>query len=84
VTASAPAGGEGLWRELVPQVLARLLRTYGREQIDLCEDAVQEALLAAHQQWTRQAPADPLAWLVTAARRRYVDGASHQRRFVRP
>jgi len=75
-------GGEGLWRELVPQTLARLLRTYGREQIDLCEDAVQDALLAAHRQWASEVPADPLAWLVTAARRRYVDRvrSDHRRR----
>jgi RNA polymerase sigma factor (sigma-70 family) len=79
-TVSAVA--EGLWRELVPQALARLLRAYGRGQIDLCEDAVQEALLAAHRQWTQQVPEDPLAWLVTAARRRYVDRvrSDHRRR----
>jgi RNA polymerase sigma factor, sigma-70 family len=73
VTVTPAHVDEGLWRELVPQALARLLRTYGRDQIDLCEDAVQDALVAAHQQWTVQAPEDPLAWLVTAARRRYID-----------
>ncbi len=73
---------ESLWRELVPQALARLLRFHGRDQFDLCEDAVQEALLAAHQQWAQELPADPLAWLVTAARRRYVDRvrSDHRRR----
>ena len=82
MTVAPPAVDEGLWREIVPQALARLLRTYGRDQIDLCEDAVQEALLAAHQQWAGQAPADPLAWLVTAARRRYIDlvRSDHRRR----
>lgn len=64
---------EGLPRALAPQALARLVRTYGADQFDLCEDAVQDALLAAHRQWQAGAPSDPLAWLVTAARRRYVD-----------
>ena len=36
---------EDLLRELAPQVLGALVRRYG--QFDACEDAVQEALLAA-------------------------------------
>ncbi|HJW35173.1 MAG TPA: RNA polymerase sigma factor, partial [Actinomycetes bacterium] len=36
---------EGLLRQLAPQVLGVLVRRHG--QFDLCEDAVQEALLAA-------------------------------------
>jgi predicted RNA polymerase sigma factor len=36
---------EGLLRELAPQVLGALARRHG--QFDACEDAVQEALLAA-------------------------------------
>jgi RNA polymerase sigma factor (sigma-70 family) len=64
---------EGLWRELVPQTLARLVRTYGSAQFELCEDAVQEALLDAHRRWATDPPADPQAWLVATARRRYVD-----------
>ena len=38
-------------RDLAPRTLARLLPTYGRDQFDLCEDAVQDALLDAHRQW---------------------------------
>ena len=38
---------EGLLRELAPQVLTALVRRYG--QFHLCEDASQEALLAAAQ-----------------------------------
>jgi RNA polymerase sigma factor (sigma-70 family) len=73
---------ESLWRELAPQALARLLRSYGHDQIDVCEDAVQDALLSAYRQWSDQMPADPLAWLVTAARRRYIDRvrSEHRRR----
>jgi RNA polymerase sigma factor (sigma-70 family) len=82
VTVAPAAADEGRWRELVSPVLARLLRTYGHDQLELCEDAVQEALIAAYQQWAGQPPADPLAWLVTAARRRYIDlvRSDHRRR----
>ncbi|HWO64501.1 MAG TPA: sigma-70 family RNA polymerase sigma factor, partial [Umezawaea sp.] len=72
---AAPAVGEGLWRELARQVLARLLRTYGSARFDRCEDAVQEALLHAHRQWPARFPDDPLAWLTVTARRRYADQA---------
>ncbi|MEV6207811.1 DUF6596 domain-containing protein [Kitasatospora sp. NPDC051914] len=63
---------EGLLRELAPQVLAALLRRYGT--FDTCEDAVQEALLAAAVQWPEQGvPDSPRSWLVTVASRRLVD-----------
>ncbi|CAO5227160.1 RNA polymerase sigma factor [Frankia sp. AgKG'84/4] len=72
---SAEPLGEGRWRELARQALARLLRTYGSAQFDLCEDAVQDALLQAYQQWPARSPDDPLAWLIATARRRYADRA---------
>ncbi|QIS06148.1 sigma-70 family RNA polymerase sigma factor [Nocardia brasiliensis] len=72
MSTAAPTG-EGSWRELARQALARLLRTYGSAQFDLCEDAVQEALLQAHRQWPTQFPDDPLGWLTATARRRYTD-----------
>ncbi len=60
-------------RELAPQVLGTLVRRHG--QFDACEDAVQEALLAAGLRWTDGGvPDDPRAWLVTVASRRLVDG----------
>jgi RNA polymerase sigma factor (sigma-70 family) len=63
---------EGLLRELAPRVLGALVRRYG--QFDRCEDAVQEALLAAAQQWPRDGlPSTPQAWLTTVARRRMTD-----------
>ncbi|MDT7612822.1 MAG: hypothetical protein QOF00_269, partial [Pseudonocardiales bacterium] len=40
---------DGLLRELAPQVLASVARHHGG--FDACEDAVQEALLAASVQW---------------------------------
>lgn len=63
---------EGLLRELTPQVLGALVRRYG--QFDLCEDAVQEALLAASLQWPEEGlPEHPRGWLVTVASRRLAD-----------
>ncbi|MGH3372592.1 MAG: RNA polymerase sigma factor [Nocardioidaceae bacterium] len=60
---------EDLLRQLAPQVLAALTRRHGH--FDLCEDAVQEALLAASVQWPAEGlPANPKGWLITVASRR--------------
>ena len=64
---------EGLLREFAPQVLGALVRRHG--QFDACEEAVQEALLAAALQWpTEGVPQRPRAWLLTVAGRALVDG----------
>jgi RNA polymerase sigma factor (sigma-70 family) len=64
---------EDLLRELAPQVLGTLVRRHG--QFDACEDAVQEALLAASQQWSAEGvPESPRSWVITVANRRLVDG----------
>ena len=71
---TAPAPAEDLLRELAPQVLAVLVRRYGAGQFHLCEDATQEALLAAAQQWPADGlPDNPRAWLVTVAARKLLD-----------
>jgi RNA polymerase sigma factor (sigma-70 family) len=63
---------EDLLRELAPQVLGALTRRYG--QFDACEDAVQEALLAATVQWPGDGVPDrPRAWLNRVATRTLVD-----------
>jgi len=63
---------EDLLRELAPRVLGTLVRRYG--QFDTCEDAVQEALLAATVQWPLDGVPDrPQAWLTTVAARAMVD-----------
>ncbi|HEX3874229.1 MAG TPA: sigma factor-like helix-turn-helix DNA-binding protein, partial [Solirubrobacteraceae bacterium] len=67
-----PGRVEDLLRELAPQVLGALVRRYG--SFDLCEDAVQEALLAASLQWPADGvPENPRGWLVTVAGRRLID-----------
>jgi RNA polymerase sigma factor (sigma-70 family) len=61
-----------LLRTLAPQVLAALVRRYG--DFDACEDAVQEALLAAYRQWPSSGiPDNPKAWLITTASRRRIE-----------
>ena len=63
---------EDLLRELTPRVLGALYRRYG--DFASCEDAVQEALLAAAVQWPGEGvPENPRAWLTTVATRRYLD-----------
>jgi predicted RNA polymerase sigma factor len=69
---STEPGVEGLLRELAPRALGVLARRFA--QFDACEDAVQEALIAAALQWpTAGVPDSPLAWLVTVAERRLAD-----------
>jgi RNA polymerase sigma factor (sigma-70 family) len=69
---TAPTEIERLLRELAPQVLGALVRRYG--DFDTCEDAVQEALLAAALQWPAQGtPANPRGWLTTVASRRWIE-----------
>jgi RNA polymerase sigma factor (sigma-70 family) len=70
-----------LLRALAPQVLGILVRRHGR--FDACEDAVQEALLAATVQWPAEGvPESPRAWLATVASRRLIDQlrSEHARR----
>ena len=69
---SEPPAVEDLLRDQAPQVLGALVRRYGH--FDLAEDAVQEALLAASQQWPADGwPADPRAWLIRVGSRRLTD-----------
>jgi RNA polymerase sigma factor (sigma-70 family) len=63
---------EDLLRRLAPQVLGVLVRRHG--QFDACEDAVQEALLAAAVAWPEEGiPENPRGWLITVADRRMTD-----------
>jgi len=63
---------EDLLREQAPRVLAALVRRHG--DFDACEDAVQEALLAASLQWPADGvPDNPRSWLITVASRRRIE-----------
>jgi RNA polymerase sigma factor (sigma-70 family) len=70
--AASPERCAELARPLAPEVLGRLVRRYG--SFGACEDAVQEALLAAVTQWPAAGvPDNPRAWLLTTASRRLID-----------
>jgi RNA polymerase sigma factor (sigma-70 family) len=72
MTASGANRHEQLLRTLAPEVLGALVRRYG--DWETCEDAVQEALLAAATQWPRDGlPANPKGWLITTASRRRIE-----------
>jgi RNA polymerase sigma factor (sigma-70 family) len=63
---------EHLLRELTPQVLGTVVRRF--HDFAAAEDAVQEALLAAAVQWSREGtPTNPRAWLTQVAFRRMAD-----------
>ncbi|HEX3686863.1 MAG TPA: sigma-70 family RNA polymerase sigma factor, partial [Gaiellaceae bacterium] len=63
---------EELFREEWGRTLAILARALG--DVQLAEDAVQEAFAAAVERWPREgAPANPGAWLLTTARNRAID-----------
>jgi predicted RNA polymerase sigma factor len=66
------AAVERVWRDEWGRVLALLVAQYRR--LDLAEDALADAFEAATRTWpVSGVPANPPAWLLTAARRRAVD-----------
>jgi RNA polymerase sigma factor (sigma-70 family) len=68
----ADVGVELVLRRVAPHVLSALMRRSG--DFEACEDAVQEAMLAAYASWpTDGIPQDPTAWLITVAHRRLID-----------
>src|ERR1700683_3728990 len=71
---------ESLYREEWRRVLATTVRLTG--DFDLSEEAVQDAFVAALEQWPRDgAPASPYAGLVSTARHRVVDQLRRRARF---
>ena len=63
---------ERLLRDLAPQVLGALMHKF--RDFAACEDAVQEALLAAATQWPRDCiPDNPRGWLIRVAAWRMTD-----------
>lgn len=62
---------EAVFREEHGLVLASLIRYTG--DIQLAEDALQDACIAALGAWRNGIPNNPAAWLTTAARRKAID-----------
>lgn len=69
---------DAVWRIEAPRLIAGLMRLV--HDLDAAEDLAQDALVAALEQWPRDGiPANPGAWLMTAARRRAIDGIRRDR-----
>lgn len=75
---------EQLYREHAPAISAALAKRFGPARLDLIETAVQEAFVAALEQWGDTPPDVPVAWLTTVARRRVVDALRRATWFVPP
>lgn len=65
---------EHFFRHESARLIAVLTRAFGLRYLDLVEDKVQEALLAAMQSWSRNGvPANPGGWIYRVARNRLLD-----------
>ena len=77
---SVPALVDHLFRHDAARMTATLARILGPGHIDLVEDVVQEALLAALGRWPRDGiPANPTAWLIQVAKHRALDVLRRER-----
>lgn len=71
------------FRSAAAAITAVLLRRHGTGQLDVVEDAVQDAFVAAARAWpVSGVPTVPLAWLTRVAHRRYLDRVRASRRLV--
>jgi RNA polymerase sigma-70 factor, ECF subfamily len=69
-----------LYRNESRRVLATLIRLLG--DFDLAEEALQDAVMAAMEQWPRDGmPANPRAWLVSTGRFKAIDRLRRRARF---
>ncbi|HEY6483326.1 MAG TPA: RNA polymerase sigma factor [Steroidobacteraceae bacterium] len=72
---------EQIYRRDSRRVFATLARLLGN--LDLAEDALHEAFIAAAERWPREGvPANPLAWLVSAGRFKAIDQLRRRERFT--
>src|SRR6186713_3177414 len=71
---------EVIFRREAGRLIAVLTRLLGPHNLQLAEDVVQEACVAAMQDWSaRGVPDNPPAWLLTTARRRAIDAIRRER-----
>ena len=70
-----------LYRQESRRVFSTLVRLLG--SFDAAEEALQDAFVAATEQWPSQGmPANPVAWLVSTGRFKAIDRIRRDRRFV--
>lgn len=78
---TTPSLVEHHFRHEYGRLVAALVRRVGVQHLELVEDAVQSAFMAALTAWTDQsAPADPSAWLYTVACNRLLQDLRQQSR----
>jgi RNA polymerase sigma-70 factor, ECF subfamily len=71
-----------LQREEGGRVLALLARRFG--DLDLADDAVQDAMIEANNRWPVDGiPANPAGWLMTVARRKAIDATRRAQSRIR-
>ena len=69
-----------MFRHQAGRIVAHLARVLGPAQLDLAEEAVQEAMLRALQVWPQQgAPENAAAWLFRVAQNAAIDAIRHRR-----
>ena len=72
---------ESVWRAESARIVARVTRIAG--DLGLAEDAAQDALVAALEQWPQSGvPDNPGAWLMAIAKRRAIDALRRRIRFA--
>ena len=72
---------QDLFRRDGRRVFASLVRLLG--SFDLAEEALQNAFVAASEQWPRDGvPRNPVAWLISAGRFKAIDQLRRQRRMI--
>ncbi len=75
------AGLAPIFRDEWPRLLALLVRDFG--DLDIAEDAAQEAFVEAATRWSgSNHPDKPGAWLLTVARRKAIDRARRTNNYV--
>jgi RNA polymerase sigma-70 factor, ECF subfamily len=69
---------ESVFRQESGKIIASLIRVSG--SFDLAEEAMQDAFAAAIRRWPETGiPANPAAWITSAAQRKLVDYARRER-----
>ncbi|HMS08476.1 MAG TPA: sigma factor, partial [Pyrinomonadaceae bacterium] len=62
-----------LFRQKAGQMVSLLSRIFGIDKLELIEDAVQDAMIAAMRKWPFGVPDNPSAWLIQTARNKVID-----------
>jgi RNA polymerase sigma-70 factor (ECF subfamily) len=77
---AAHAQIETIFRREAARLISVLTRIFGPHNLQLAEDVVQEAFVAALEVWSeRGIPKNPAAWLLSAARNRAIDAIRRER-----